>query len=76
MDELTDLPAREVVRRLRAGEVSPLELIDAALARIAAVDPLVNAVPTLCAERARDHAPADHGRRRATGGPARPACRC
>ena len=52
----TRLPAREAVRRLRAREVSPLELIDAALTRIAAVDPLVNAVPTLCPERAREHA--------------------
>ena len=56
MSELTALSAREAVRRLQAGEVSPLELIDAALARIAAVDPTVNAVPTLCVERARDHA--------------------
>ena len=56
MSELTALSAREAVRRLQAGEVSPLELIDAALARIAAVDPTVNAVPTLCIERARDHA--------------------
>ncbi|MEK0084468.1 amidase [Benzoatithermus flavus] len=50
------LPARTVVRLLERGEISPLELIDAALARIAAVDPLVNAVPTLCPERARAHA--------------------
>ena len=56
MSELTALSAREAVRRLQAGEVSPLELIDAALARIAAVDPTVNAVPTLCVERARGHA--------------------
>ena len=56
MSTLTDLPAREAARLTRSGEVSPLDLIDAALARIAAVDPLVNAVPTLCPERARDHA--------------------
>ncbi len=54
--ELTDLPAREAVRLLGEGELSPLELIDAALARIEAVDWQVNAVPTLCAERARDAA--------------------
>jgi amidase len=52
----TNLSAREAVRQLRAGTFSPLELIDAALARIAAVDPAVNAVPTLCADRAREHA--------------------
>ena len=56
MADPTNLSAREAVRQLRAKEVSPLELIDAALARIAAVDPAVNAVPTLCVERARDHA--------------------
>ena len=56
MTELTGLSAREAVRRLREGAVSPLDLIDAALARIEAVDPLVNAVPILCAERARAHA--------------------
>ena len=36
MDTLTRIPAREAVGRLRAGEISPLELIDGALARIAA----------------------------------------
>ncbi|MCZ6744408.1 MAG: amidase family protein, partial [Alphaproteobacteria bacterium] len=54
--ELTQLSACEAVERLRAGEVSPLEMIDAALARIDAVDGQVNALPTLCADRARDHA--------------------
>ena len=56
MTDPTRLGAREAVRRLREGALSPLDLIDAALARIAAVDPLVNAVPILCAERARAHA--------------------
>ena len=56
MPEPTRLPAREVVRLLQRREISPLELIDAALTRIAAVDPLLNAVPTLCPERARAHA--------------------
>ena len=54
--ELTQLSACEAVERLRAGEVSPLEMIDAALARIDAVDGEVNALPTLCADRARAHA--------------------
>ena len=56
MRELTALSAREAVRRLAAREISPLELIDAALARIAEVEPAINALPTVCAERARDHA--------------------
>src|SRR5690349_4910538 len=36
--------------------VSPLELIDAAAAPIALVDTALNALPTLCLDRARDHA--------------------
>jgi amidase len=56
MDTLIALPAREVVRLLQAREVSPLEAIDAALARIAEVDGDVNAVNTLCPERARERA--------------------
>ena len=55
-DDLLRLTATEAVSRLRRGEVSPLDLIDAAEARIAAVEPEVNALPTLCFERARDHA--------------------
>lgn len=55
-DDLICLTAVDAVRLLRAGKVSPLELVDAALARIQAVDPAVNALPTLCPERARDAA--------------------
>ena len=55
-DDLIRLSASEAVARLRRKEVSPLELIDAAAARIAAVDGMVNALPTLCLERARAHA--------------------
>ena len=54
--DLISLTATEAVARLRRGEISPLELIDAAAARIAAVEPAVNALPTLCLDRARDHA--------------------
>lgn len=67
-DDLTPLTAREAVRLLSAREVSPLELIDAAAERIAAVEPAVNALPTLCLDRARDAAkrltdtPPDGGR--------------
>lgn len=52
MHELCRLTAREAVRRLRAGDVSSTELVEAALARVAEVEPQVNAVPTVCAERA------------------------
>jgi len=55
-DDLIRLTATEAVQRLRRREVSPLELIDAAERRIAEVEPAVNALPTLCLDRARDHA--------------------
>ena len=54
--ELCRLTAREAVGRLKSGDLSPLELIDAAAARIDATDGALNALPTLCLERARDHA--------------------
>lgn len=50
---LIERSAVEVVGLLRAGEVSPHELLDALEARIATVEPHVNALPTLCFERAR-----------------------
>ena len=56
MDELVRLTAREAVARLARREISPLELIEAALARITETDGALNALPTLCAERARAHA--------------------
>lgn len=57
-DELITMTATEAVARLRAGEISPLDLIDAAAARIAEVEPAINALPTLCLDRARDRAKA------------------
>ncbi|AXI46954.1 amidase [Sulfitobacter sp. SK012] len=51
--ELTRLQAHEVVELLRKGEVSPAELVDASLARIEQVDGAVNAMPVVCADRAR-----------------------
>lgn len=54
--ELWRLNAREARALLQAGSVSPLELVDAAAARIEAVEGALNALPTLCIERARDHA--------------------
>ena len=44
------------MRRLKRREVSPLELIDACAARVAATNPKINALVTLCYERAREHA--------------------
>ena len=58
MNELIRKTAREVVGLLKSGQVSPLELLDALEERIAEVDPKVNALPTLCFDRARKQAEA------------------
>src|ERR1700692_2514015 len=47
-----------IVDKLNAGEVTPLDLLDVLEQRIAAVDGPVNALPTLCFDRARAHAKA------------------
>jgi amidase len=54
--ELIVATATHLVDRLRAGEITPHDLLDAVEQRIAAVDPAVNALPTLCFDRARAHA--------------------
>jgi amidase len=51
--DLYKLTARAAVDLLKRGHVSPLELVEAALARIAATDSSINALPTLAADRAR-----------------------
>ena len=56
MQDLIRLTATEATQRLARGEISPLDLVEAAAARIAEVEPAVNAIPTLCLDRARDHA--------------------
>ena len=56
MSELHKLTARAALDLLRRGEVTPLEMIDAAARRIEATDGEVGALPTLCLDRARDHA--------------------
>lgn len=53
---LIEKSATEIVDLLKQGEVSALDLIDTLEQRIAEVDPVVNALPTLCLDRARDHA--------------------
>jgi amidase len=57
-DDLIRLTARDAVRRLKRREISPLDLLDALERRIAAVDGAVNALPTLCFDRARERAKA------------------
>lgn len=52
-DAFYKLSATEAVRLLRQRELSPLDLVDAAIARIESVDPAVNALPIRCFEAAR-----------------------
>ena len=53
---LVQATACAILDQLNAGEVTPLDLLDALEARIAEVDGKVNALPTLCFDRARTHA--------------------
>ncbi len=49
-------PAVELVRLIRARALSPVEVVDAVLDRIATLEPRINAFATLLAEPARDAA--------------------
>ena len=53
---LVKATACAVVDKLGNGEVTPLDLLDVLEQRIAEVDGKVNALPTLCFDRARTHA--------------------
>lgn len=56
--EICDASASELVRRLRAGEVSAREVVAAHLERIEQLDPRINAIVTLVGERALSEAAA------------------
>lgn len=56
LEDLIRRPATEVVAMLKRKEVTPVEVVEAAARRIAEVEPAVNALPTLCIERALDRA--------------------
>lgn len=56
--ELLALSSVELRRRIGAKEISPVELLDACLARIEAVNPAVNAITATCIARARREAKA------------------
>jgi amidase len=58
MTDLIHQTATQIVARLHKGEVSPLDLLDTLENRIAAVNAPVNALVTLCFDRARTHAKA------------------
>jgi len=55
-DALVALSAVELRRLIGARELSPVELLEACIARIEAVNPYVNAVTATCFERARAEA--------------------
>jgi amidase len=55
-DDLIRHDAVTLVGRLKKGEVTPHDLLDALEKRIAAVNGPVNALPTLCFDRAHAHA--------------------
>ena len=56
MAELYRSTATEIVAALKSGDVTPLDCLDALEKRISDVDSKVNALPTLCFDRARAHA--------------------
>jgi amidase len=56
--ELLRATACAVVDKLKSGDVTPLDLLDVLERRIAEVDGKVNALPTLCFDRARGRAKA------------------
>lgn len=53
---LIEKSATDIVKLLKAGEVTPIDLLDTLEKRIKAVDGKVNALPTLCFDRARRRA--------------------
>ena len=53
---LVETPAVELRRLIGARQLSPVELLDACIARIEALNPFVNAVTATCFERARAEA--------------------
>jgi amidase len=55
-DELCDLSAVELLRRIRAKEISAVEVMSAHLARIDRVNPALNAIVTMHAEQALERA--------------------
>ncbi len=76
MSDLAFLPAHELARRLRRGELSALELLDHYLGRIGRLGGTINAVVVLDADRARQRArAADAALARARSGARCTACR-
>jgi aspartyl-tRNA(Asn)/glutamyl-tRNA(Gln) amidotransferase subunit A len=71
-DELSWLPATTLAAMIKRKKVSPVEVVNAILARIEALNPILNAFVTLTADQARRDARAAEralGKRSATLGP-------
>jgi Asp-tRNA(Asn)/Glu-tRNA(Gln) amidotransferase A subunit family amidase len=64
MEELCWMPATELATRYRARELSPVEVVEAVLARIEQLNPQLNAFLTITADHARDLAQAAEERMR------------
>jgi len=64
-DDLAYLPAVEQRRRFAAGELSPVDVLEAQIERAATVEPVVNAFSEALFERAREQARAAERRYRA-----------
>ena len=56
MTDLIRMTATDIVRGLKNGDFTPLDCLDALERRVAEVDRKVNALPTLCFDRARARA--------------------
>ncbi|MGX1199348.1 amidase [Parvibaculum sp. MBR-TMA-1.3b-4.2] len=69
MDELAKLDATAQAELVAKGEASPLELVEAAIARIEKVNPQVNAVVTTFYDKAREEAKAGPAKGPFTGVP-------
>ena len=64
-DELIRLSAARVADLLQVGEITASDLVEASIARIEAVDGVLNALPVRCFDRAREQAAAiDRGKAR------------
>lgn len=65
----TTLSATEIVRAVRSGRLTPLEVVEAHIARITQVNPLLNAVAAVRFDAAREEARAAAARPRDDWGP-------
>ena len=59
MTDICKWSACEVVAQLQSGGISAHDALDSLEKRILSVDPKINALPTLCFERARNNVDAD-----------------